>query len=72
MSLEKQAEMSSPKMVSEIKQEQEHPSSIFEINEKSLIRKIDYHIVPLMFLCYLMQFLDKVLINVRLLSLALS
>ena len=28
-------------------------------------RKIDWHIVPLMFGCYTMQFLDKVILNVR-------
>lgn len=27
-------------------------------------RKIDWHIVPLMFCCYTMQFLDKVILNV--------
>lgn len=32
----------------------------------ALRRKIDWHIVPLMFLCYTMQFLDKVIINVSL------
>jgi hypothetical protein len=37
---------------------------VFDINEKALVRRIDYRIVPLMFFCYLMQFLDKVLINV--------
>lgn len=37
---------------------------VFEINEKALVRRIDYRVVPLMFFCYLMQFLDKVLINV--------
>lgn len=31
---------------------------------KALRRKIDWRIVPLMFLCYTMQFIDKVLINV--------
>ncbi|CAH0058670.1 unnamed protein product [Clonostachys solani] len=31
----------------------------------ALRRKIDWHIVPLMFACYLMQFLDKVILNVR-------
>ena len=40
--------------------------SVFEINEKALVRRIDYRIVPLMFFCYLMQFLDKVIINVGL------
>ncbi|KAK1762510.1 allantoate permease [Phialemonium atrogriseum] len=30
---------------------------------KALRRKIDWHIVPLMFLCYTMQFLDKVIYN---------
>jgi hypothetical protein len=27
-------------------------------------RKVDWRIVPLMFACYLMQFLDKVILNV--------
>lgn len=34
------------------------------INEKQLLRKIDWRIVPIMFACYTMQFIDKVLINV--------
>lgn len=38
-------------------------SSITSANERALIRKIDNRIIPLMFCCYLMQFLDKVLIN---------
>jgi hypothetical protein len=29
-----------------------------------LRRKIDWHIVPLMFCCYTLQFLDKVILNV--------
>jgi hypothetical protein len=29
----------------------------------TLRRKIDWHIVPLMFCCYTMQFLDKVILN---------
>jgi hypothetical protein len=37
--------------------------SLFEINERALVQKIDIRIVPLLFCCYLMQFLDKVLIN---------
>jgi hypothetical protein len=35
------------------------------VNLAALRRKIDWHIVPIMFLCYTMQFLDKVNINVR-------
>lgn len=31
---------------------------------KALRRRVDWHIVPLAFLCYTMQFIDKVLINV--------
>lgn len=31
---------------------------------KRLRRKIDWHIVPIMFCCYTMQFLDKVILNV--------
>ena len=32
-------------------------------DEKALKRKIDWRIVPLMFVCYLLQYLDKTLIN---------
>ena len=31
---------------------------------RKLRRKIDWHIVPMMFCCYTMQFLDKVILNV--------
>ncbi|KAK4493727.1 hypothetical protein PRZ48_014912 [Zasmidium cellare] len=34
-----------------------------DIDEKRLVRKIDFMIVPLMFLCYLLQYLDKSLLN---------
>lgn len=34
------------------------------IDLAALRRKIDWHIVPLMFLCYTLQFLDKVILNV--------
>ena len=30
-----------------------------DVDEKRLVRKIDFMIVPLMFLCYLLQYLDK-------------
>jgi len=33
------------------------------VNMLALRRKIDWHIVPLMFGCYTMQFLDKVILN---------
>ncbi|KAI6781275.1 uncharacterized protein J7T54_004048 [Emericellopsis cladophorae] len=33
------------------------------IDLKALRRKIDWHVVPLMFCCYTMQFLDKVILN---------
>ena len=32
---------------------------------KALRRRIDWHILPIMFCCYTMQFIDKVLLNVR-------
>jgi hypothetical protein len=35
---------------------------------KALRRKIDWHIVPVMFCCYTMQFLDKVILNVCIFS----
>lgn len=31
-----------------------------QVDEKKLLRKIDFMIVPLMFLCYFLQYLDKV------------
>lgn len=34
------------------------------VDLKKLRSKIDWHIVPLMFLCYFLQFIDKVIINV--------
>lgn len=34
------------------------------VDEKTLVRRIDYRIVPLLFCCYGLGFLDKVLINV--------
>lgn len=34
-----------------------------EIEIKAIYRKVDWQIVPLAFLCYFLQFLDKVLIN---------
>lgn len=34
-----------------------------DAQDSRLLRKIDWRIVPLMFLCYFLQFLDKVLIN---------
>lgn len=35
-----------------------------QINLKALRRKIDFRIIPIMFLCYTMQFIDKVALNV--------
>jgi hypothetical protein len=34
------------------------------VDMTALRRKIDFRVVPLMFLCYTMQFLDKVILNV--------
>jgi len=41
-----------------------HRGAQVNVDMKALRRKIDWHIVPLMFLCYTMQFLDKVILNV--------
>ncbi len=44
---------------------QEHDTSQWSLLElKALRRKIDWWIVPIMFCCYTMQFIDKVLLNV--------
>jgi hypothetical protein len=43
----------------------EHIESAGSVNLTALRRKIDIRIVPLMFCCYTMQFLDKVILNVR-------
>lgn len=37
------------------------------IDLKRLRRKVDWRIVPLMFACYTLQFLDRVALNVRVL-----
>jgi hypothetical protein len=42
------------------------------VDLKALRRKIDWRILPVMFLCYTMQFLDKVNINVSKVALKLS
>ena len=38
-------------------------AAVSEVDIKALRRKVDWHIVPLMFLCYTMQFIDKVSLN---------
>jgi hypothetical protein len=43
----------------------EHAEASEPIDMAALRRKIDLRIVPLMFLCYTLQFLDKVILNVR-------
>lgn len=39
------------------------PTGPGAVDIAALRRKIDWHIVPLMFLCYTLQFLDKVILN---------
>jgi hypothetical protein len=40
------------------------------VNLPALRRKIDWHIIPIMFACYVLQFVDKVVINVSVFFLA--
>jgi hypothetical protein len=40
-----------------------------DLNIKAIRRKVDWRVVPIMFLCYLMQSLDKTNINASVLSL---
>lgn len=40
-------------------------AAVDAIDLTALRRRIDFRIVPLMFLCYTLQFLDKVILNVR-------
>lgn len=42
-----------------------NPEALALIDIASVRNKVDWHIVSMMFLCYTMQFLDKVAINVR-------
>jgi hypothetical protein len=42
----------------------DHVDTAGSVDITALRRKIDFHIVPLMFCCYTMQFLDKVILNV--------
>lgn len=39
----------------------ENTAVMSEVDEKKLIRKIDWMIMPLMWMCYNLQYLDKVL-----------
>ncbi|KAJ9155594.1 Allantoate permease [Pleurostoma richardsiae] len=41
----------------------EAAGTMTEVDEKKLVRKIDWRIVPLMWMCYNLQYLDKTLIN---------
>lgn len=44
--------------------EENHDAShLDEVNDKDVVRKIDWRVVPLMLLCYTLQFLDKVVLN---------
>ena len=43
--------------------EVEAPRSI--VSDGAILRKIDWNILPVMFLVYFLQFLDKVALNVR-------
>lgn len=41
----------------------EETTIMTDVNEKDLVRKIDWRIVPLMWACYNLQYLDKTLVN---------
>jgi hypothetical protein len=41
-----------------------HGDQIANVDLKALRRKIDRHLLPYMFCCYVLQFLDKVMLNV--------
>lgn len=41
-------------------------AAVDAVDIDKLRRRIDFRIVPLMFLCYTLQFLDKVILNVSL------
>jgi hypothetical protein len=34
------------------------------MDDKKLLRKVDYHLLPIMFLTYFLQMIDKISINV--------
>lgn len=38
--------------------------AVAQVDLKKLRRKVDWYIVPVMFLCYTVQFIDKVSLNV--------
>ncbi|KAJ6256508.1 Sialin [Drechslerella dactyloides] len=46
-----------------IQQQRALHSHELRVDDKKLLRKIDFRIVPIMFACYTMQFIDKVNIN---------
>jgi hypothetical protein len=52
------------KYIQDAKQNGGDEAAADNVDLKALRRKIDWHILPVMFLCYTMQFFDKVNINV--------
>lgn len=68
MSSEKSTQMNAmgPTEKSGMPAELDGIGTFHDVSQKALVRRIDYRIVPLLFFCYLMQFLDKVMINVSL------
>ena len=43
-----------------------------ELDDKKLLRRVDWQILPIMFLTYFLQFVDKISLNVCLLAFSLS
>lgn len=39
--------------------EESEEGTVIAVDEKTLVRKIDWMIVPIMFACYFLQYLDK-------------
>ncbi|KAI1338675.1 MFS general substrate transporter [Xylariaceae sp. FL0016] len=62
--MESRSEKSPPSGLSPISPATSHAmGSVVYVDDRALTRKIDLHIVPLLFAAYFLQFLDKVLIN---------
>lgn len=40
-------------------------STLIDVDEKKVLRKIDRRVIPLMFACYFLQYLDKTLGKTR-------
>lgn len=56
---EKSAYRDADKALEFLRHNEEGEGTVVDVDEKVLVKKIDWMIVPIMFACYFLQYLDK-------------